>query len=123
MSYIHSTPGRLRIKSPAVKKNSATAKELRKTLSTVFGIATVDINPTTGSVLVNYNPKAIALDDILALLERRGYFEPTKAEVAQPDVRSAVVTSAKVIAKSLIGEVLQGVVGVPALSLVLSIIL
>ena len=43
------------------------------------GIATVDINLVTGSILVNYNPKAVHEKDIIGLLQRKGYFDAAKA--------------------------------------------
>jgi len=53
--YMHNVPGRLRIKSPLLKRNNDAGDELKKALSTIQGVAAVDFNPTTGSLLVNYN--------------------------------------------------------------------
>jgi hypothetical protein len=44
--YIHNVPGRLRIKSPIVRRNDNAASDIRKGLSEMSGIATVDINLT-----------------------------------------------------------------------------
>ncbi len=77
--YMHNTPGRLRIKSPIVKRNENVSYEVRKILGATNGIATVDVNLTTGSLLINYNPKVIKHDDIVDLLHRNGYFDKAKA--------------------------------------------
>ncbi|HMK43429.1 MAG TPA: cation transporter, partial [Dissulfurispiraceae bacterium] len=77
--YIHDLPGRLRIKTPLLKRNEQAAYDVKKFLGTINGVATIDINPTTGSLLVNYNPRAIRSELIIAELKRKGYFDPELA--------------------------------------------
>jgi len=79
MIYIHNVPGRLRIKNDILKGNTDSADEIRKALSTIRGIGTVDINLTTGSILVHYNPKITNSKEIAGLLENRGFFDHSKA--------------------------------------------
>ena len=79
MFYIHNVPGRIRIISEAIAKNQLAADEVRKGLSTLEGDCTVQINLTTGSILIHYNPKAVTVADIADMLERKGYFDRTKA--------------------------------------------
>lgn len=87
--YLHTVPGRLRIKSPFLKgkRNSA---EIEKLLKAVQGIRSLDINTVTGSVLVNYNPKMIASETIITILKKQGYFDPSKAITNDHYIHTAV---------------------------------
>ncbi len=99
--YIHHVPGRLRIKSPVIKNNKFVAEELKKCLSTLYGIATIDINTTTGSLLINYNKRAINYNEIINLLERKGYFDSSKALTNDDYLHQAASKAGAVIGKSI----------------------
>ncbi len=99
--YIHHVPGRLRIKSPVIKNNKFVAEELKKCLSTLYGIATIDINTTTGSLLINYNKRAINYNEIINLLERKGYFDSSKALTNDDYLHQATSKAGAVIGKSI----------------------
>jgi len=77
--YIHDIPGRLRVKSPSIKRNRSVADEVERMFESVNGIDTVDVNLVTGSLLVNYNPKMLKYHDIVNLLQKKGYFDYSKA--------------------------------------------
>ncbi len=72
-NLIHSTPGKLKVKSPLLKRDG-TADGLKKALSTMHGVAAVDFDQSDGSLLINYNRKTTNHDDIIKLLERKGYY-------------------------------------------------
>lgn len=99
--YIHHVPGRLRIKSPIIKNNKSIAEELKKSLSTLYGVATIDINLTTGSLLINYNKRAINFNEIINLLERKGYFDSSKALTNDDYIHQAASKAGAVIGKSI----------------------
>ncbi|MCL4490947.1 MAG: cation transporter [Nitrospirae bacterium] len=115
--YIHNVPGRLRMKSPAIKKNEQVAGDLKKILSTMNGIATVDINLTTGSLLVNYNPKAVDHRDIVGILQRKGYFDTEKAATNDQYIHSAVSKAGHMVSKAVFGAVVEKAFEGSALSL------
>jgi copper chaperone CopZ len=115
--YIHNVPGRLRVKSPLLKRNSAAADELKKILSTVQGIATVDFNPMTGSLLINYNHKVASHEDIVRLLERKGYFDRTKATTNEKYIHAAAKKTGRLIGKAALGMALERAFEGSALSL------
>ncbi|MGD0283549.1 MAG: HMA2 domain-containing protein [Dissulfurispiraceae bacterium] len=79
MTYIHNVPGRVRIKSDVLKRNPDSVDKIRKALSTIMGIGTVDINLTTGSILINYNPKVTNCEEISVFLKRGGFFDSSRA--------------------------------------------
>lgn len=101
--YIHNVPGRLRVKSPLLKRNENSAYALRKLLGTVSGIATIDINLTTGSLLVNYNPRAVRHTDIVRLLETKGYIDASKAMNNDQYINSAASKAGQIIGKAVFG--------------------
>jgi copper chaperone CopZ len=99
--YMHNVQGRLRIKSPVIKNNKNVADELKKSLSTLYGVATVDINLTTGSLLVNYNHKVIKHDAVVDILQRKGYFDPSKALTNDEYLHKAASKAGTVIGRSI----------------------
>ncbi len=78
--YIHSLPGRLRIKTPLVKENQEKASEVESLLNRQAGVTKTSVNPLTGSVVVNYDQKTVSERSIMNLLENTRYFEADKAQ-------------------------------------------
>jgi copper chaperone CopZ len=115
--YIHNVPGRLRIKSPVVRRNDHAASEIRKALSEIGGIATVDINLTTGSILINYNPKVVKSQDIAALLQRKGYFDAARAQTNDQYIRTAASKAGSLLGKAVLGTFVEKAFEGSALSL------
>lgn len=115
--YIHNVPGRLRVKSPLLKRNENTAYALRKLLGTVNGIATIDINLTTGSLLVNYNPRSIRYNDIVKLLEIKGYIDASKAMDNNQYINNAASKAGQIIGKAVFGVFVDKAFESSALSL------
>jgi len=105
--YIHNVPGRLRVKSPAVRRNSDAEYDLRKILGTINGIATVDINRTTGSILINYNPRVLNHKDILVTLQNKGYFDSSRAETNDEYLKRVASKAGNVIGRALFGTFLD----------------
>lgn len=99
--YIHNVPGRLRIKSPIIKNNKKAVENLKKSLSMLYGVATVDINPTTGSILINYNSKKINHLEIVNILQQKGYFDTSKAVTNDEYIHKAALKAGAVIGKSI----------------------
>ena len=77
--YLHHIPGRMRVKSPVVKGKKRVADEVLSLLKGIDGIGNVDVNLTTGSLLISYDPEQVKKDDIVYALHGNGYFDPSKA--------------------------------------------
>jgi copper chaperone CopZ len=77
-TYIHDIPGRLRVKTPAIKGNDNAAAEVQRLLKIIEGIDSTAVNTTTGSVVINYNAKAVQSGKILDTLKESGYLDPSK---------------------------------------------
>jgi copper chaperone CopZ len=116
--YIHNVPGRLRVKTPAVKRNQDAADEIKKILSTMNGIATVDINLTTGSILINYNPKTIEGKDIVNTLQRKGHFDTSQAITNDQYIQRAASKAGNVVGKAIFGTFVEKALEGSALSLI-----
>lgn len=52
---VHHLPGRLRLKLPEAKGNPELLEDVRLTISAAEGVTQVDVNPTTGSILIQYD--------------------------------------------------------------------
>jgi hypothetical protein len=89
--YVHSIPGRLRVKSATIKKNPTAAGRIRAVLSPTPGVQQVDVNLLTGSVLIRYDCQGARADELLGKLNQAGYFEPSEA-VTQDDLLHAMLT-------------------------------
>jgi len=57
--YIHHVPGRLRVKTAAVKGSERNARRVREHFSRREGVQAVEANVVTGSVIVRYDAAAI----------------------------------------------------------------
>jgi len=77
-SYVHSIPGRLRIKTALVKKNPQQAARVESLLKSVAGVSSVDSNLVTGSVLVRYSPREVSCEHLLAVLRKLGCLDEIK---------------------------------------------
>ncbi len=81
-AYVHALAGRLRIKIPRIKGAADKAQELEQHLQQVSGIESVSANPTTGNVLVLYNPHCIDQWHIFSFLKDLGYLSPAASTVS-----------------------------------------
>jgi hypothetical protein len=51
----HQVPGRIRLKLPAGKQNPELLEQIKTTFEAIPGIEEVTVNPTTGSIVLNYD--------------------------------------------------------------------
>ncbi|HIE00026.1 MAG TPA: hypothetical protein EYP59_07015 [Thiotrichaceae bacterium] len=73
--YIHSIPGRLRIRSNQLKRDICQAKDLGALLEAMLGVEKTELNKKAGSLVVHYNPKQLTADDILYQAHKAGCLE------------------------------------------------
>lgn len=66
---VHHIPGRLRIKSPLIKGNPRAADSLRIRIGTIAGVGRIDMNPLTGSIVIEYCPETVTGLGILQQLD------------------------------------------------------
>lgn len=103
--YMHSIPGRLRVKRGKIKNNPVEATKIKQLLKPLDGLQNVDINLVTGSVLIRYNPAAITAEAILQRLEEGGYYEPGKAVTHDELLHSALSRAGKAVGSLALGAI------------------
>jgi copper chaperone CopZ len=64
-SYLHMLDGRLRIKVAEVKKSPMKVAEVKEKLQRLEGVTDVSANPTTGNVLVLFDPNRMTHGGII----------------------------------------------------------
>jgi hypothetical protein len=58
--YVHVLPGRLRVRVAEVRRSPDMARRVRQALVALDGVLHVDANPTTGNVLVLFDPERLS---------------------------------------------------------------
>ena len=71
--YIHALNGRLRIKVVKIKGSAQKAMDVERQLREIEGVRYVQANPTTGNVLIRYNPDEIEQSAVLDALQCLGF--------------------------------------------------
>lgn len=66
---VHELPGRLRVRDVGLRGRTDMVRQLELELHTLPGVHTVTASPTTGSVLVRFDPAAIDREGLLAALD------------------------------------------------------
>lgn len=74
-SYIHAIEGRLRIKVPVIQGSGVNAATIKGALEQLSGIRFVKANPTTGNVLVLFDPQELTQQEIIDRLIELKAFE------------------------------------------------
>lgn len=82
--YLHHVPGRLRVRSAAIKRNPAKAEAVQAALSELDGVLEVEVRPVTGSITVHYDGESCTMQDLVGLMKARGYI-PASAPTETPN--------------------------------------
>lgn len=69
VQVLHYIPGRARLYSHQLLNNVSNVQQVTKYLNSVKEIDTFSINPGTGSILIQYSPKAVASHPLLKEVE------------------------------------------------------
>lgn len=120
--YIHHTPGRLRMKTPYVKRNLRAAERVKDTLLDVQGIHSISINTLTGSVVVHYDPISSNPEEILNMLKSACRFDETKATAHDEVIQAAASNVSFFLSKTVCGAVLETALEESALSMIAALI-
>lgn len=67
---VHELPGRLRLKHPELYRHKDVCQGIERELMSVLGIDNYKARPSTGSLLVKFDPKKLRKDQVLQILER-----------------------------------------------------
>jgi Heavy metal associated domain 2 len=129
-TYLHSTPGRMRIRVPDRRGDEGFCREMEQELARNPGILQVRANPLTGSVLILFDPQRVDDRKILADLGQMGLvgdlISPTSKDVPAASPLAALTEiSAKIgvaVGKELVKAVVAQTVSHPVIGLVLAVV-
>jgi len=120
--YVHSVPGRLRVKIPMVRCEPGVGREVVEIVENIRGVRHVEVNPVTGSVVVRYDPKWSRSEEILEVLQKHGYFDEQKVLPNDPLMENAAVKASRMIGKTLFGLAVEKAFEGSALSMLAAFI-
>ena len=107
-TYLHHTPGRLRIKIPSIKRNPPEAAFAAKLVESHEGVMRCNANNVTGSLLIQYDPNATDANTVLQLLKDRGYVEgSTVTDQSVRQLESIVLRVGEAIVKAMAMAVIE----------------
>lgn len=110
--YVHSIPGRLRVKIPSLKGHAEKAISIQNLLKAIDGVESIRANTITGSVVVKYEAVSTSDDEILSVLEENGCFDETRAFSMDHAVSDVSSKAGKAISKAFcgwaVGRALEG---------------
>jgi hypothetical protein len=115
--YMHSVPGRLRIKTPLIKKNMKLAAHVEKFLGQIPGVESLVTNALTGSLIITYDQKKVNSQMLLDTLKTRGIFDPSKAMTNDQYIHSSASKATSIVYKAVVGAVVETALEGSALSL------
>ena len=105
--YIHHIPGRLRVKTPLIKRNYNLAFEIEELLSPINGIHTIVINPVTGSILIEFSTDTVGASTILNVLKRAGHLDLSKTLTNDQYIQAKVSKTAKIFWSAVSGAFVE----------------
>lgn len=110
---LHHVPGRLRVRSPRLKRNAALVEASRRELSVVPGITGVRVNEVTGSITLTYDPALLGKQRLLELLLARGWIsadllvEPAAPGLAGRVLDRSAARAGEVLAKATVALLVE----------------
>jgi len=109
--YVHALDGRIRIKVAEVKGRPHVARFVAEQLRARAGVTEVTANPTTGNVLVLYEPARVTQRDVVRALRALGYLRRAPSVAPATARRHAIVGQvAQTVARATVEMALQRVV-------------
>jgi len=102
--YIHSIPGRLRVKTPWLKGMPERGSDLECLLKSCKGVTKTSTNPLTGSLVVHYDHKTVGEQSLIKILENSGYFQADQAMTHDQYIHGAASKAGKLVWNAVFGS-------------------
>jgi copper chaperone CopZ len=118
--YIHSVPGRLRVKTALIKKNEETALHTRKFIGQIRGVKSVATNTITGSITILYDTKIVKNNTLLDILKESNFISDQKTT---PQIDKTLSRLVEFTGKFLLGLAVEKTFGYNFLSFVITSII
>ena len=120
--YLHSVPGRLRVKTPQLKGDEARAEEVRRMLLAFEGVSDIRINTVTGSILVMYDAGRVDYREFLETLREGELFDYSKTVTNDQYIYAASLKAGMILRKALVGTLVDKALEGSAFSLLAALI-
>lgn len=120
-AYLHHLPGRLRVRSSALRRNDSKARTAREHLAGQAGVLSVETNVTTGSLLVRYDTDRIDAQRILQALGSLGIVRHPSAPRC-PAARSELARATEGLVDRFASKLVETVIERSAVALVAALI-
>jgi hypothetical protein len=123
-AFLHVTPGRLRVKSLALKRNPAHAQRAEFELAGLPHVALVRVNATTGSITLHFDPQQWTAAALIDLLRERGYVTPVSApqRPSPQPARDIFTQCCTLIGKELLSTAISQIFPHPLVATLLAVV-
>lgn len=114
-SIVSASPGRVRIRLLRQHRTTEMLAQIRSLLIALPGVNSVDINGSTGSVLIRYDPAALDVAELLRLGSELGWL-PREAHSSRNGLNLADWRQYVDLTRAAEGIVILGIAGLGALA-------
>ncbi|SEL31357.1 HMA2 domain-containing protein [Nitrosovibrio tenuis] len=118
--YVHHVPGRLRVKTQALKNNLSGARQVKSCMETVRGVLETEVSTITGSVVIKYDACLVSSTTILETLRDQGCIQNAHCLAAHQAVHRT--HPAQKLADTLVAKLIETAVERSAIALIAAII-
>ncbi len=101
-AYVHSVPGRLRVKVPEIRYRDDLCESVARKLDTQEGVQSVAVSPLTGSIKIRYHEAVTSEENLLGLLQHQGYYDPDRVDPSGAGLGAAAKRSSDAIGRALV---------------------
>jgi hypothetical protein len=101
--YVHSVPGRLRVKVPRIRYQTSNEQKIRALLENLDGIDQTTVNTLTGSVVILYDDDIINVKQILDILKGHNYFDESMALSMDKHIQKAAAKTGQKFGRAVFG--------------------
>lgn len=120
--YVHHVPGRLRVKTPILKKNEFRAGQLKCYLEGMQGVLEAETSIVTGSVVIKYDARVTSSTTILNSLRQHGYIEDIQPAQAGVDRFTHGIHPVQKVADAFVAKLIETAVERSAVALIAALI-
>jgi len=116
--FVHHVPGRMRVKTPALKRNEARGRMVKGYLDTMEGVSSAEVNTVTGSIVIKYDHAVVQGTTILNSLHGMGLV----MHPSHPAVFTGGVSYGQKMSDTVMNKLFETVIEKSAIALIAAII-
>lgn len=116
--FVHHVPGRMRVKTPALKRNEARGRMVKGYLDTMEGVCSAEVNTVTGSIVIKYDHGVVQGATILNSLHGMGLV----THATQPAFFTGGVSYGQKLSDTVMNRLVETVIEKSAIALIAAII-